>query len=172
MAKRVFNAVNDIHGKMHILMMQTTITTYSNGDTCTHMHNNNNKAEKKGYLRFRRPSRTLYTKSWNAKSTGGRVGRCDNVFGCVGTICNLIAPLFLSFSIKFSLTQSPSTILAVVVLFCFCLVSKTGLFSQPQNRYKFIWFFFFLLFKFESWMNSRFIFVIFPSTKLFHSMCG
>lgn len=64
------------------------------------------------YLRFRRPSRTLYTKSWNARSTGGRFGRCVSVFGCDGTICNLTAPLFLS-SIKFSLTQSPSTIFTV-----------------------------------------------------------
>lgn len=68
---------------------------------------------KKKYLRFRRPSRTVYTKSWNAKSTAGRVGKCDSVFGWAGTICNLIAPLFLS--IKLSLADSPSTILWPII---------------------------------------------------------
>lgn len=62
------------------------------------------------YLRFRRPSRTLYTKSWNAKSTAGLCGRCVNVFGCAGTICSRIAPLFL-FSSNKALLQSFSAIL-------------------------------------------------------------
>lgn len=40
------------------------------------------------YLLLRRPSRTLYVKSWNAKSTAGRDGKCDSVFGWLGTICS------------------------------------------------------------------------------------
>ena len=63
------------------------------------------------YLRFRRPSRTLYTKSWNARSTAGLVGKCDNVFGWTGTICNLTAPPFLLSPNKLLLAQSSSTIL-------------------------------------------------------------
>lgn len=40
------------------------------------------------YLLLRLPSRTLYVRSWNAKSTAGRVGKWDNVFGWLGTICS------------------------------------------------------------------------------------
>lgn len=114
----VFNAVNDIHGKMHTLWWcKQQNEQKKNEKEKTKEQKQANKQTIGYYLRFRRPSRTLYTKSWNAKSTGGRVGKCDNVFGCVGTICNLIAPLFLSFSIKFSLTRSPSTIFSLLVFF-------------------------------------------------------
>lgn len=79
------------------------------------------KAIKKVHLLFRRPSRTLYTKSWNAKSTAGLCGRCVNVFGCAGTICNLIAPLFLFSSNKRLLLQSVSAILVAFNFRSICL---------------------------------------------------
>ncbi len=60
-------------------------------------------------LRPRRPSRTLYVRSWNAKSTAGLVGRWDSVFGWAGTICNLKAPLFL-LALSKLLALSSSTI--------------------------------------------------------------
>lgn len=50
------------------------------------------------YSLLRRPSRTLYVRSWNARSRAGRVGRCDSVFGWLGTICTrtgLLAPFLL-----------------------------------------------------------------------------
>lgn len=53
------------------------------------------------YLLLRRPSRTLYVRSWNAKSTAGRDGRWDNVLGCVGTIWTRTAPLPLFLSPTF-----------------------------------------------------------------------
>lgn len=54
-----------------------------------------NKIGIKGYSLFLRPSRTLYVRSVNAKSTGGLFGRCVIVFGCAGMICNRTAELFL-----------------------------------------------------------------------------
>lgn len=74
---------------------------------CLSMHK---KQTKKLYSRFRRPSRTLYTKSWNAKSTAGRVGKCDRVFGWAGTICNCTCPDFLLPGIKILLAQLSWTI--------------------------------------------------------------
>lgn len=47
------------------------------------------------YSLFLRPSRTLYVRSVNARSTGGLFGRCVIVFGCAGTICSRTAELFL-----------------------------------------------------------------------------
>lgn len=73
--------------------------------------NEKNGKEMEQHLRFRRPSRTLYTRSWKAKSTAGRVGRCDNVFGWAGTICNRIAPPFLLSPIKLLLLHSSIVIL-------------------------------------------------------------
>lgn len=101
----------------HTLCVHSVIDIFEfekkNTENETNKPNDTKLKTVKKNLRFLRPSRTLYTKSWNARSTGGRVGRCDSVFGWAGTICNLIAPLFLS-SIKLSLTQSPSTIFAAI----------------------------------------------------------
>lgn len=47
------------------------------------------------YSLLLRPSRTLYVRSVNARSTGGLFGRCVIVFGCAGTICSRTAEFFL-----------------------------------------------------------------------------
>lgn len=39
------------------------------------------------YLLLRLPSLTRYVRSWNARSTAGRFGKCCSVFGGAGTIC-------------------------------------------------------------------------------------
>lgn len=51
--------------------------------------------KKKVYSLFLRPSRTLYVRSVNARSTGGLFGKCVIVFGCAGMICSRTAELFL-----------------------------------------------------------------------------
>lgn len=68
---------------------------------------------KKAYSLLRLPSLTLYVRLWNARSTGGRVGRCCNLFGCAGTMCALCSPTSLTGLLvvnRFILTLSSLTI--------------------------------------------------------------
>lgn len=83
------------------------------------------------YLLLLRPSRTLYVRSVNAKSTGGLFGKCVIVFGCAGMICKRTPEFFLDCNksplISSSVEQLPSS-------FIFSVKLSVALSIRPPNE--------------------------------------